>query len=66
MLSQELTDARAYLMRLDTTLDEQIRTLQDVPPSSRVVFAEPYVVTRKYIIREVVEKARRGAGPSTF
>ena len=65
-MSQELTDARACLMHLDTTLNEQINTLRFGRPSFKALFAEPYVVTRKYIIREDVEKARRGAGPSTF
>ena len=65
-MSQELTNARACLMRLDTTLDEKINTFRAVPPSSKAVFAELYAVTSKYIICEEVEKARRGAGPSTF
>ena len=66
MTSQELADKRDYLMCLDTTLDEQMNNLQAVPTSSKVVFAEPYVFTSKCIIREEVEKARRGAEPSTF
>ena len=64
--SQELADTRACLMRLDMILDEQMNTLRAVPSSSKVVFAEPYVFTSKCIIREEVEKARRGAKPSTF
>ena len=65
-MSQELADARACLMRLDTTLDEQINTLGAVPPSSKAMFSKPYVVTNKYIIRKDVEKARGGAGLLTF
>ncbi|TMW80518.1 hypothetical protein EJD97_018841, partial [Solanum chilense] len=64
--SQELADTRACLMRLDTILDEQMNTLRAVPTSSKAVFAEPYVFISKCIIREEVEKARRGAEPSTF
>lgn len=60
-MSQELTDAKACFMHLDTTLDEQINTLRAVPPSSRVVFDESYVVKSKYIIHQEVEKARGGA-----
>ena len=65
-MSQELTDARACLMHVDTTMDEQINTLRPVPPSSKAVFAELYVVTSKYIIPEELEKAKGGATPSTF
>ncbi|TMW99128.1 hypothetical protein EJD97_003007 [Solanum chilense] len=64
--SQELADTSACMMRLDTILDEQMNTLQAVPISSKVVFAEPYVFASKCIIREEVEKARRGAESSTF
>ena len=53
-------------MRLYTTLDEQMNTLQAVPTSSKDVFAKLYVFTSKCIIREEVEKARRGAEASTF
>ena len=53
-------------MRLDTILNEQMNTLQAVPTYSKAVFAELYVFTRKCIIREEVEKARRGAESSTF
>ena len=66
MTSQELADTRACLMRLDMILDEQMNTLRAVPTPSKVVFAEPYMFTSKCIIREEVEKARRGAEPSTF
>ena len=48
MISQELADGRACLMHLDATLDGQMNTLQ-------VVF------TSKCIIREEVEKAKKGA-----
>ena len=65
-MSQELTDARACLMNLDETLDEQTNILRVVPPSTKDVFADPYVVTRKCIIREEVEKSRGRVGPSTF
>lgn len=65
-MSQELTDARACLMRIDTTLNENINTLRVVSPFSKVLLAEPYVVSSKYIIREDLKKARGGAGPSTF
>ena len=64
--SQELADTRACLVRLDTILDEQMNTLRAVPTSSKAVFAEPYVFTSKCIIREEVEKARRGAESSTL
>ena len=66
VMSKELSDTRTCLMRLDTILDEQMNTLQAVPTSSKAAFAEPYVFTSKCIIREEVEKARRGAGSSTF
>ena len=66
MTSQELADTRTCLVRLDTILDEQMNTLRAVPTSSKAAFAEPYVFTSKCIIREEVEKARRGAGSSTF
>ena len=66
VMSQELADTRTCLMRLDTILDEQMNTLQAVPTSSKAAFAEPYVFTSKCIIREEVEKARRGAGSSTL
>ncbi|TMW82497.1 hypothetical protein EJD97_005800 [Solanum chilense] len=64
--SQELADTRACLMRLDTVLDEKMNTLRAVPTSSKSVFAEPYVFISKCIIREEVEKARRGAESSTL
>ncbi|TMX00532.1 hypothetical protein EJD97_000635 [Solanum chilense] len=64
--SQELADTRACLMRMDTILDEQMNTLRAVPISSKAVFAEPYVFTSKCIIREKVEKARRGSELSTL
>ena len=63
---QELADTRACLMRLDTTLDEQMNTLRVVPTSSNAMFADPYAFTSKCIIHKEVEKARRGAKPSTF
>ena len=65
-MSQELANTRACLMRLDTILDKQMKILQAIVTSSSVVFAEPYVITSKCIIRKEVEKARRGAEPSTF
>lgn len=36
-MSQALTDARACLMFLDVTLDEQISSLLAVPPSSEAL-----------------------------
>lgn len=65
-MSQELADASACLMNLDATLYEKINTLRVLPPSFKVVFAEPYVVKSKCFICEEVENARGGAGPSTF
>ncbi|KAH0647232.1 hypothetical protein KY290_033223 [Solanum tuberosum] len=64
--TQELADARACLIRLDLNLDDQLNTLQGVSMSSKAVFAEPHVITNKFLIREEVEKARGGAGPSAF
>ncbi|TMW89799.1 hypothetical protein EJD97_016612 [Solanum chilense] len=64
--SQELADTRACLMRLYVILDEQMNTLRSVPTSSKAVFAKSYVFTSKCIIRKEVERARRGAEPSTF
>ncbi|TMW97795.1 hypothetical protein EJD97_004970 [Solanum chilense] len=64
--SQELADARACLMYLDMILDEQMNTLRVVPTSSKAALVEPHVFTSKCIIREEVEKARRGDEPSTF
>ena len=66
MTSQEIADARACLMGLDATLDEQMNTLQVVPTSSKVVFTESYVLTSKCIIHEEIEKARGEALLSTF
>ncbi|KAH0765390.1 hypothetical protein KY285_001261 [Solanum tuberosum] len=63
---QELVDARACLIRLDLNFDDQLNTLQGVSMSSKVVFTEPHVITNKFLIREEVEKARGGAGPSAF
>ena len=64
--TQELGDARACLIHLDLNLDDQLNTLQGMSMSSKVVFAEPHVITSKFLIREEVEKARGGAGPSAF
>ncbi|KAH0754939.1 hypothetical protein KY290_025209 [Solanum tuberosum] len=64
--TQELANARACLVRLDSNLDDQLNTLQGVSMSSKAVFAEPHVMTSKFLIREEVEKARGGAGPSAF
>ncbi|KAH0705576.1 hypothetical protein KY289_010652 [Solanum tuberosum] len=64
--TQELADARTCLIRLDLNLDDQLNTLQGVSMSSKVVFAEPHVITSKFLIREEVGKARGGAGPSAF
>ena len=66
VMAQELANIMSCLMRLDTTLDDQMNNLRAVPTSSKVVFAEPYVFTSKYIIREEVEKAKRGVEPSNF
>ena len=66
VMSQELDDTRACLMHLYTNLDDQMNNLRVVPTSSKSVFADPYVFTNKCIIHEEVEKARRGAEPSTF
>ncbi|KAH0679329.1 hypothetical protein KY284_020414 [Solanum tuberosum] len=55
-VTQELTDTRACLIRLDSNLDNQLSTLRSVAMSSKAVFA----------IREEVEKAKGGAGPSTL
>ena len=57
MASQELADTMVCLMRLATTLDEHMNTLRVVPTSSKVGFAEPYVFTCKYIIREEVVRS---------
>ncbi|KAH0729393.1 hypothetical protein KY290_000528 [Solanum tuberosum] len=46
--------------------DVQLNTLQGVSISSKAVFAEPHVITSKFLIREEVGKARGGAGPSAF
>ncbi|KAH0708862.1 hypothetical protein KY284_010289 [Solanum tuberosum] len=64
--TQELADARSCLIRLDLNLDDQFNTLQGVSMSSKAVFAEPHVITSKFLIREEVEKARGRAGPSAF
>ena len=64
--TQELANARACLVRLDSNLDDQLNTLQGVSMSSKSLFAEPHVMTSKFLIREEVEKARGGAGPSAF
>ncbi|KAH0744130.1 hypothetical protein KY290_032123 [Solanum tuberosum] len=64
--TQELADARACLIRLDLNLDDQLNTLQGMSMSSKAVFAEPHVITSKFLIREEVEKVRGGAGPSAF
>ncbi|KAH0700949.1 hypothetical protein KY284_015164 [Solanum tuberosum] len=64
--TQELADARACLIRMDLNLDYQLNTLQGVSMSSKAVFAEPHVITSKFLIREEVGKARGGAGPSAF
>ena len=34
------------MMHFDTTLYEQMKTLQDVTTSSKALFAEPYVLTQ--------------------
>ncbi|KAH0670197.1 hypothetical protein KY290_025616 [Solanum tuberosum] len=64
--TQELANARACLVRLDSNLDDQLNTLQGVSMSSKAVFAEPHVMTSKFLIRKEVGKARGGAGPSAF
>uniref|UniRef100_M0ZK16 Uncharacterized protein n=1 Tax=Solanum tuberosum TaxID=4113 RepID=M0ZK16_SOLTU len=56
--TQELANARACLIRLDLNLDDQLNTLQGMSMSSKAVFAEPHVITSKFLIREEVEKAR--------
>ncbi|KAH0734165.1 hypothetical protein KY285_009872 [Solanum tuberosum] len=37
-----------------------------IPMSSKAMFAEPHVMTSKFLICEEVEKARGGAEPSAF
>ncbi|KAH0682847.1 hypothetical protein KY285_020355 [Solanum tuberosum] len=46
--------------------DVQLSTLRSVAMSSKAVFAEPHLITSKLFIREEVEKAKGGAGPSTL
>ena len=67
--SCDVTRASRYrdcLMRLDASLDKQMNTLQVVPISSNVVFAESYMFTSKCIICKEVEKDKRRAKPSTL
>ena len=61
-VSQELTNSRACLRHLDSTVDEKHKTLRSAQKSSKVVFAEPHVVKIKYTICEEVEKPKGGAG----
>ncbi|KAH0679316.1 hypothetical protein KY284_020401 [Solanum tuberosum] len=65
-VTHELANTRVCLMCLDSNLDDQLDTLRGVSMSSKAVFAEPHVVTSKFLIREEVEKLRGGAGPSAF
>ncbi|KAH0642103.1 hypothetical protein KY285_032967 [Solanum tuberosum] len=65
-VTQELSNTRACLIRLDLNQDGQLAALQHVPMFDKALLAEPHVMTSRHLIQEEVEKAKGGAGPSTF